>query len=91
MAFLKRKSETPVAELERELADLTARRDLLERKLSDAAGALALAVDERRVSLLEADFDDATAVSHGVLLFAPQRSSMIHFAMPFLRSTFGLP
>jgi Lytic transglycolase len=48
VALLKRKAENPVAALERELSDLTARRAALEVKLTDAAGALAVAVDERR-------------------------------------------
>jgi hypothetical protein len=46
VALLKRKAENPVAALERELSDLTARRAALEVKLTDAAGALAVAVDE---------------------------------------------
>ena len=48
MALLKRKAENPVAALERQLSDLTARSATLEVKLTDAAGALAVAVDERR-------------------------------------------
>ena len=45
---IKAEGREPVAALERELSDLTARRAALEVKLTDAAGALAVAVDERR-------------------------------------------
>jgi hypothetical protein len=47
-SLLKRKAENPVAMLERSLSDLTARRAAVGVKLTDAAGALAVAVGERR-------------------------------------------
>jgi hypothetical protein len=60
MAF-GRKTKTPIAEAEAELAALVTRRNLLERKLTDAAGALAIATDDRRQALMDSDLDDATA------------------------------
>jgi hypothetical protein len=63
MALLRRKSsETPIAALERETADLVARRELLQRKLVEADAALVQARDDRRTVLLEASLDDESAV-----------------------------
>ena len=61
MSLLRRKSTNPVLELEATLADLTARRDALDAKLATAAGELAVAVDERRQSLLDSDLSDEVA------------------------------
>src|ERR1700732_1797342 len=62
MALL-RKSETPVATLERELSDLTSRRDVLDQKLAAAAGELAQAFDQRRQALLDSDLSDEVAAA----------------------------
>jgi hypothetical protein len=61
MALLRRKSETPVATLERELSDLTSRRDVLDQKLAAAAGELAQAFDQRRQALLDLSDEVAAA------------------------------
>jgi hypothetical protein len=63
MAFLKRKSRDPVAEAEAELAALQSRRDALDAKLADAAGALATATDDRRQALLDSDLTDEAAAN----------------------------
>jgi hypothetical protein len=61
MAFLKRKSDNPVAALERELSDLTSRRDQLDARLATARTALASACNDRRATLLDASLDDEAA------------------------------
>jgi hypothetical protein len=61
MALLRRKSENPIAALERELSDLTSRRDALDARLATAAGELAQAFDQRRQSLLDSDLSDEIA------------------------------
>ena len=63
MALLRRKSENPVAALERDLSDLLARRDVVEQKFDQAHAALAAATNERRQALLDSDLDDATAAA----------------------------
>ena len=62
MALLgRRKPETPITAIEREVSDLTSRRDLLTTKLAEANNALTLAVDSCRQSLLDADLSDQEA------------------------------
>ena len=69
MALLsRRKPETPLAALEREVSDLVARRVALEGKLAETNGALREALDQRRQSLLDSDLDDATAAARRDLL-----------------------
>jgi predicted nucleic acid-binding Zn-ribbon protein len=63
MALLRRKSENPVAALERDLSDLLARRDVVEQKFDQAHAALAAATNEQRQALLDSDLDDATAAA----------------------------
>jgi predicted nucleic acid-binding Zn-ribbon protein len=63
MALLRRKSETPVATLERDLSNLTTRREALSQKLATARTALAIASNERRMAMLDADLDDETAAT----------------------------
>jgi hypothetical protein len=63
MALLRRKSEYPVAALERELSDVTVRRDQLDAKIGAVAGELAVAVDARRQSLLDSDLSDEVAAN----------------------------
>jgi chromosome segregation ATPase len=63
MALFKRKS-SDVATLERELSDLTSRREVLEQKFDWAHAALAAARDQRRTVLLETDMTDELAVKH---------------------------
>jgi hypothetical protein len=63
MALLRRKSESPIAVLERELSDLTSRRDALDAKLAAAADELAQAFDQRRQALLDSDLSDEVAAA----------------------------
>ena len=58
MALLGRKTKDPVGELERELATLHGRGELLRQKLIEAQSALESATDARRISLLDADLSD---------------------------------
>ena len=61
MALLgKRKSNDPLAALERELGELNNRRIVLEQKSTEASAAVATATDVRRAAMLDADLDDAT-------------------------------
>lgn len=62
MGLLRKKNDDPVAVLERELADVTTRRDMLQRKLVEADAALLQARDDRRTVLLESSLDDESAV-----------------------------
>ena len=61
MALLRRKPEDPIAALERELSDLTSRRNVLDRRLATAASDLAQAFDQRRQALLDSDLSDEAA------------------------------
>jgi hypothetical protein len=60
MALLGR-TKNPVEKTERELSDLTARRELLAQRLATAKTALDAATDVRRTSLLDADLSDEEA------------------------------
>jgi hypothetical protein len=60
MALLGRKKD-PVSELERELAAVQGRGELLRRKLIEASAALEAATDVRRVPLVDADLSDEEA------------------------------
>jgi predicted nucleic acid-binding Zn-ribbon protein len=83
MALLRRKSENPVAALERDLSDLLARRDVVEQKFDQAHAALAAATNERRQALLDSDLDDATAAARrdGVVRDARDRVEAIGDAL----------
>ena len=60
MALLNRKTKNPIADTERELNDLVARRELFSQRLATAKTAHAVAMNERRMAMLDADLDDAT-------------------------------